>query len=101
MGIYAMKTITAKINYILEEIEAKSNIENDYADVHDDVRIHIYYDDDGFVWDAIEGEYIIGSSEVAFDTMEEAEEDAKRFIDSFEVIDKDINTNPEKEPGEI
>ena len=94
MNIKINGPIVSKIENLLEEIEAKSNIENDYADVHDDVRIHIYYDDDGFVWDAIEGEYVIGSSEIAFDTMDEAEADAKRFIDSFEIIDKDVDVNP-------
>ena len=86
-----------KINKILEDFDTIGNIDNEYVDVHDDIRVHVYYDEDGFVWDAIEGDYVIGSSDVAFDTLEEAEEDAKRFVNSFEVIDKD---EPEKEEGE-
>jgi len=89
-----------KINKILENFDAIGNIDNEYTDVHDDIRVHVYYDEDGFVWDAIEGEYVIGTSDVAFDTLEEAEEDAKKFINSFAVIDKDEDYNPEKEDGE-
>ena len=90
-----MGTVISKIDMLFEEVDNVNNVENEYLDIHDDIRIHVYYDDDGFVWDAIEGEYIVGSSDVSFATMEEAEVDAKNFIGSYKGQEIDNTEGPE------
>jgi hypothetical protein len=87
-----MKNVVSKIDNLFEAIDTVANVDNEYLDIHDDIRIHVYYDEDGWVWDAIEGEYIIAMSDVAFDTIEEAEADAKAYVES----DKYKDESPEQ-----
>ena len=87
-----MQTVVTRIDRISEEFDSQ---ENKYLDVDDDVRIHVYYDEDGWVWDAIEGDYITFMSEESFETVEEAEADAKSYIKN-QISDEDYE-NPEKE----
>ena len=84
------QTVVTRIDRIFEEFESQ---ENKYLDVDDDVRIHVYYDEDGWVWDAIKGDYITFMSEESFETVEEAEADAKSYIKN-QITDGE---NPEKE----
>ena len=86
------QTVVTRIDRISEEFDSQ---ENKYLDVDDDVRIHVYYDEDGWVWDAIEGDYITFMSEESFETVEEAEADAKSYIEN-QISDEDYE-NPEKE----
>jgi len=86
------QTVVTRIDRISEEFDSQ---ENKYLDVDDDVRIHVYYDEDGWVWDAIEGDYITFMSEESFETVEEAEADAKSYIEN-QIGDYET---PEKEEG--
>jgi hypothetical protein len=84
-----MKSVVSKIDGLFEEIDTVVNVESEYLDIHDDIRIHVYYDEDGWVWDAIEGEYIVAMSDATFGTIEEAEADARAYVESDKYEDKE------------